>query len=303
MPVLSNAKGVYIVTQTPFGANGELDLESIDSLVDFYLQHGADGFTILGVAGEAAKLTPREAEQVTERFIKCAQGKPVVVGVSNPSLAQLAALAGRAMDMGAAGVMVAPPSGLKNEEELLNYFGSLFHLIGEVPTVLQDFPLATGVWMSVGSILQLVELHGQIQIIKEEDMPSLGKIERLRQSNGRRVAILTGNNGVYLPLELARGIDGPMAGFSHPEMLAGVYKHFVAGNVGAAHELFDCYLPLLSHENQSQWGVAVRKEILRRRGAIGNANMRQPGPRLGTHDYRDIELLLARLNRSLAKIA
>lgn len=297
---LTDARGVYIVTQTPFGANGEIDLDSIDSLVDFYLEHGADGFTVLGVAGEAAKLTPHEAEQVAARFIRRAQGKPVVVGVSNPSLAQLAGLTARAMDLGATGVMIAPPTGLKTEEELANYFGAVFQRIGEVPTVLQDFPFSTGVWMSVASMLQLVENHTQIQLIKEEDLPSLGKIERLRASTGRRVAILTGNNGIYLPLELARGIDGPMAGFSHPEMLSQVYRLHRDGKIEEAHDVFDTYLPLLSHENQSQWGVAVRKAILQRRGAIRHATMRAPGPRLTGQDHADIDLLLRRLAQRLA---
>jgi len=300
MSSLAGAKGVYIVTQTPFGPDGELDLDSIDSLVDFYLEHGADGFTVLGVAGEAAKLTPQEAEQVAERFIRRARGEPVIVGVSNPSLAQLVSLTQRSMDLGATGVMVAPPTGLKTEEELANYFGAVFQRIGEVPTVLQDFPFSTGVWMSVDSMLRLVEAHPQIQLIKEEDLPSLGKIERLRASTGRRVAILTGNNGVYLPLEMARGIDGPMAGFSHPEMLSQVYRLYSQGRVDEAHEVFDTYLPLLSHENQSQWGVAVRKEILRRRGAIRHATMRQPGPRLTARDQADIDLLLRRLATRLA---
>jgi 4-hydroxy-tetrahydrodipicolinate synthase len=300
---LNSMKGVYIVAQTPFDESGAVDLESIDTLVDFYLRHGADGFTVLGVAGESAKLSPDEAIAVAARFIARAKGKPVVVGVSNPSVAQLRDLTARVMDAGASGVMIAPPNGLRTEEDLFNYFGTVFAQIGNVPTVLQDFPFSTGVWMSVPTILKLVADFDAIQAIKEEDLPSLGKIVRLRQSTGRRVAILTGNNAVYLPLELARGIDGPMAGFSHPEMLSGVYRLYTQGKIEEAHDLFDSYLPLLSHENQSQWGVAVRKEVLRRRGAIRHATMRAPGPRLNAADMTDIDRLLARLAKRLGVTA
>jgi 4-hydroxy-tetrahydrodipicolinate synthase len=300
---LDSMKGVYIVAQTPFDDKGAVDLESIDTLVDFYLRHGADGFTVLGVAGESAKLSPDEAIAVAARFIARAQGKPVVVGVSNPSVAQLRDLTARVMDAGASGVMIAPPNGLRTEEDLFNYFATVFAQIGDVPTVLQDFPFSTGVWMSVPAILKLVADFEAIKAIKEEDLPSLGKIVRLRQSTGRRVAILTGNNAVYLPLELARGIDGPMAGFSHPEMLSGVYRLYTQGKISEAHDLFDSYLPLLSHENQSQWGVAVRKEVLRRRGAIRHATMRAPGPRLTAPDQADIDHLLNRLAERLAVTA
>ena len=114
------------------------------------------------------------------------------------------------------------------------------------------------------------------------------------------MAILTGNNGMFLPLEMGRGIDGPMSGFSHPEMLSGVYRLYTEGRVQEANDLFDAYLPLLSYENQSQWGVAVRKEILRRRGAIRSAVMRSPGPVLTATDHAEIDFLLARLDRALS---
>jgi 4-hydroxy-tetrahydrodipicolinate synthase len=301
--MLDQSRGVYIVTQTPFDDRGEIDLASVDSLVDFYLQHGADGLTVLGVAGEAGKLTRDEASAVAKRFIQRAAGKPVIVGVSNPSIAQLRDLTAKVMDMGAAGVMIAPPNGLRTEEELFAYFAGVFAQIGDVPTVLQDFPFSTGTWMSVPSILTLIERYPQIQLLKEEDLPSITKITKLRASQGRRIAILTGNNAMFLPLEMGRGIDGPMAGFSHPEMLSGVYRLFKEGRVEEANDLFDRYLPLLSYENQSQWGVAVRKEILRRRGAIRYATMRQPGPTLTAVDMGEIDMLVRRVQRAVAELA
>jgi 4-hydroxy-tetrahydrodipicolinate synthase len=114
------------------------------------------------------------------------------------------------------------------------------------------------------------------------------------------VSIMTGNNGLYLPYEMARGIDGPMAGFSHPEMLSGVYRLFVKGDAEAAHDLFDRYLPLLDYEAQGFWGVAARKEVMRRRGAIRHATMRRPGPSLSSTHMAEIDLLLRRLARALA---
>ena len=299
--MLSESKGFFVVAQTTFDDRGALDLDSLDSLIDFYLRHGVAGFTVLGVAGEAHKLTPEEALAVASRYIQHSGGKPVIVGVSNPSIAQLSELTRAVMDRGAAGVMIAPPSGLKTEEELLSYFATVFSRIGDVPTVLQDFPASTGIWMSVPSILRLIENHAQIQLLKEEDLPSLQKITRLRQSQGRRIAILTGNNGMYLPLELGRGIDGPMAGFSHPEMLAGVYRLFTQGRVEEANDMFDRYLPLLSYEAQSAWGVAARKEVMRRRGAIKHATMRTPGPKLTKEDLAEIDMLVGRVEKAVAE--
>jgi 4-hydroxy-tetrahydrodipicolinate synthase len=55
--ISETSKGVYIIAATPFTDEGELDLESTDRLTDFYLERGVTGFTILGMMGEAPKLT------------------------------------------------------------------------------------------------------------------------------------------------------------------------------------------------------------------------------------------------------
>jgi len=298
--VLEQAKGVYIVAQTPFDERGALDRSSIDSLVDFYVAHGANGLTVLGISGESSRLTADEAVEVSARFAARARTLPVIAGVSNPSLAHLAQVTRAVMDRGAAGVMIAPPAGLRTEEDVFNYFDAVYSRIGDVPTVLQDFPAATGVAMSVATIAHLIGAFPQIQALKHEDLPGLGKLTRLRQMQGRRTAILTGGNALYLPLELERGADGPMAGFSHPEMLSGVYRLLCAGRRDEALDLFERYLPLLTYESQGPWGIAVRKEVMRRRGAIQCAMMRPPGPRLMSIDHAEIDALLIRLARANA---
>src|SRR5690606_28675879 len=144
-------------------------------------------------------------------------------------------------------------------------------------------------------IARLLDAFPQIVIIKEEDLPSIPKITKIRDAASRPVSIMPGNNGVYLPQEMARGINGPVSGFSYPELLPSVYNLMVKGEAAAAHDIFDVYLPLLNYENQSQFGVAVRKEILRRRGAIRHAHMRHPGPVLTPRDIADIDLLVQRV--------
>jgi 4-hydroxy-tetrahydrodipicolinate synthase len=285
------------VAQTPFDPSGAVDFGSIDTLSAFYYRHGARGLTVLGVSGEAEKLSSDETIAVASRFVAASGGKPIIVGVSNPSIAQLVAITLDVMKAGASGVMISPQRGVQTDEELFGYFSAVFDRIGDVPTVLQDFPFASGVKMSVDAMLRLVELFPQIQVIKEEDIPSCSKVSRLRQSKGRRFQILTGNNALYLPFELERGADGPMAGFSFPEVLAGVYDRIVEGDRWAAFDLFDRYLPLLRYEAQGPSGVAVRKEVMRRRGALASATMRRPGPVLGDADQAEIDFILERIKR------
>ncbi|MTH79424.1 dihydrodipicolinate synthase family protein [Paracoccus aestuariivivens] len=292
---LKDCTGLHVVAQTPFRADGALDLDSIDTLSAFYYGHGARGLTVLGVSGEQGKLTPDECIATAARFIAAANGHRIIVGVSSPSLAQLVTVTQHVMAEGADAVMICPPRGTQTDDDLMRYFDEVFARIGNTPTVLQDFPVHSGVKMSPSLIRRLVEAFPQIGVIKEEDLPSITKITKLREELGTNVRILTGNNGLYLPQELARGADGPMAGFSFPEMLSGVDDLMRNGDREGAHDLFDRYLPLLRYEAQGEWGIAIRKEVMRQRGAMECAALRAPGPVLTALDRAEIRSMIDRM--------
>ena len=96
------ARGAYLIAVTPFAPDGALDLDSADSMVDFYLRHGATGLTLLGVLGEAPKLTQDEARRFTARVVERVAGRvPVVCGVSAPGFAAMRELAAALRDAGA----------------------------------------------------------------------------------------------------------------------------------------------------------------------------------------------------------
>jgi 4-hydroxy-tetrahydrodipicolinate synthase len=82
-------------------------------------------------------------------------------------------------------------------------------------------------------------------------------------------------------------------------MLGEVYERFVAGDAEGAEDVYDRYLPILRYEQQPGFGLAVRKEILRRRGAIRSAATRAPGPRLTAIEHAEIDTLMRRLERAL----
>ncbi len=143
-------------------------------------------------------------------------------------------------------------------------------------------------------------------MLKHEDCPGLAKLSRVREGSGGagtpRLSILCGNGGLYLPQELARGADGAMTGFAWPEMLVEVVALHAEGRADEAEDLFDAYLPLVRHEQQPGIGLAIRKEILRRRGVIASARCRAPGPSLTRTDAGELTRLMARLERRLEEL-
>lgn len=299
------AKGVYIIAATPFTDEGAVDLQSVDTLTDFYLGCGVHGFTLLGMMGEAHKLTADESLSVVNRVIGRAQGRQVIVGVSHAGLENVRRLSHEAMIAGASGVMVAPPPGLKGDDGIYNYYAQVFQALGpDIPVVYQDYPQTTGVYLPVNVFERLVDDFKQLVMLKHEDAPGLAKLTKVREGEKkpgrRRVSILVGNGGIYYPQEMRRGADGAMTGFAWPEMLVEVYDLFAKGRAEEAEDLFDIYLPLVRHEVQPAIGLALRKEVLFKRGAIKSPKQRAPGSSLTTADKSELDGLIARLERRLA---
>ena len=297
------ASGVYVIAATPFLPDGALDFDSLDRMTDFYLSAGATGLTILGMMGEAPKLTAAESQAVVARVLaRVAGAVPVVVGVSAPGFAEMAELSGAAMDAGAAGVMIAPPSTLRTDDQIVAYYQNAAGFIGDTPFVLQDFPLATGVQMSVPAITRIVADLPTCVCLKHEDWPGLDKISALRAPGrlDRRISILCGNGGVFLPEEMARGADGAMTGFAYPEMMRDVVRLMRAGDTDRAQDIFDAYLPLARYEQQPGFGLAVRKYVMMQRGIIAHDTQRRPGSALGPAARAEVDRLIARQTRRLA---
>ena len=299
-----SANGVYIISATPFTETGALDLESTDKLADFYIEKGVSGITVLGMMGEAQKMAPEESEQFLLRMLKRVGGAvPIVVGVSDPGMSNLVRLSRFSMDNGAAGVMVAPLAGLGTEQKVYNYFAQVFEALGDdIPVCYQDYPLATRTEISVTLFNKMVTDFDQLVMLKHEECPGLNKISAVRKASDeglRRVSILCGNGGLYLPQELARGADGAMTGFAYPEMLVAVVALHRAGEHDRAEDVFDAYLPYIRHEQQPGFGLALRKEMLLRRGVMASPRVRAPGPMMNAMDHKELDRLISRIEQNI----
>lgn len=302
-----SAKGVFVITVTPFREDGALDPESTDRVVDFYLEKGATGLTVLGVMGEAPKLTAEESLQYVRRVLARVKGRiPTIVGVSAPGFAAIRELSVGVMEAGAAGVMVGPAATVKTDDQACAYYDMVAETLGkDIPFCVQDHPLAyAGVQLPVPVLKKIFANLPSAVMLKHEDWPGpgLAKLAAMR-SMERRISILAGNGGgLFLPEELTRGADGAMTGFGYPEMMVDVWKAHTAGQVERAHDLFDAYLPLARYEQQSALGLAVRKYMLWKRGAIATMAIRKPGPKLSGADIADIDRLVARQQERLREL-
>lgn len=302
MRLTIDAGGVFPIAPTPFTPEGAIDWASADRLFEFYAGIGSDGVTVLGIMGEAPKLEPDESVELVKRCVAKMGGKPIIVGVSAPGFAAMRSLARQVMDLGAGGVMIAPPPSLRTDDQIVTYYAQAVEAIGsDIPFVIQDYPLTLSVVMTPAVIRRIVMDNPSCVMLKHEDWPGLEKISTLRkfqvEGSLRKIAILTGNGGLFLDFEMERGADGANTGYAFPELLIDVVRLSKAGKRDAAHDIFDAHLPLLRYEQQQGVGLAVRKYVMMKRGILAHDAQRKPGAGLTAAAKAEVDYLLARLAR------
>ena len=286
--------GVSVISLTPFTDSGEVDVKSLRSLLDFYMQAGVHGVTLLGIMGESNKVTERERDVIVRTAVEQVAGRvPVTVGCSAPGTFQTIEFVRRAEAMGADAVMVAPPPGLKNLNLVLEHYKRISDA-SDVPLVVQDEPTTTGVMLPPSFFTGVIEQVPTARYVKIEEAPTIMKVSRIQEATGGKLELFGGLGGVYFYEELQRGATGIMTGFAYPEILVRVYERFTSGKKDDARRYFYQYLPLVRFEAQlGVTGVAIRKETYKLRGAIASSHVRAPAPTVDAQTLAELSDLVS----------
>ena len=292
---MSQITGIFNILATPFHADGSVDYDSLRRLSDFQVKMGTYGLTILGVMGEAAKLTVEERTRVMETVVETVDGRvPIVVGASHPDMATCVSLAGEAISGGAAGGMIAPPTNPGADDDwVYSYYSDLAGKI-DGAIVVQDFPKINDVYMSPAVIAKIANEIPSARYLKLEDPPLMEKTRAILEG-AEQIEIFGGLGGMFLLEELNAGTSGTMTGFAFTEILVAIYDAFNTGDKARATEIFDQYLPLIRYENQPEINLTIRKELLHRRGAIANATPREPFRPIDAGTHEEISWALERV--------
>lgn len=291
------SEGVVSILPTPFNESCELDLRSLQKLVDYQLSAGVHGLAVLGVMGEQHKLTTFERRRVIESVVAGAEGAaPVWVGVRAYGTANAVEQAKVAEDLGANAVFVAPLADAT--DDVLTAFYQQVAGAVRIPVVIHDFPELFGSKISPPLVKRLLRDAG-VKVLNSEDPPVGQKISAVRAAVGEKVCIFTGLGGTHFLEELERGANGILTGFSFPEVLIRIYVLHRAGEREHAARLFDHYCSLIRYEFQPHIALALRKYSYMRRGIISSDSMRSPATAIDELTKREFEWVIHRASLAL----
>ena len=283
-------RGVYPILVTPFDDASRVDVESLQSLVEFQVQAGVQGIGV-ALGSEVMKLTEEERVLVTRTVVAQARGRIPVVINSGGSCTELALHYSRlAEGNGADALMLMQPPNTSGGAQVREYYKAVSDAVS-IPIFIQD---TSSSHVSADLALKIAEESEHVTHIKVESAPTPAMVADVMAKAGESLVPFGGAGGNYFIEEMRRGSQGTMPGCSNPEAFVKVWHLFQSGDErGAKDTFYRSVLPINRLAGQG-WGAFyhVHKEILRQRGVISTANVRGPMAPLDEATCRELQQLI-----------
>ena len=254
-------------------------------------------------ASEFTTLLDAERLTLVETAAQAVAGRvPLVVGVTGTSAGHSVVFAEHARRLGASAVIAMPPYPYTADLRQIVAYYTAVAKAAQLPVWVQNHLPPVGTPMGVTTLGALLEIDG-VEYIKEECKHAGHLMSEVHElADGRLKGFMGGRAGRHLLNEFRRGSHGTMPACEVVDLHVELWRRLDGGDVPGARDLYEAMLPLLTMEEE--YGVAIYKEVLFRRGVIGSTFVRQPGIKpLDAADLEELDAVLDRLQPRFASFA
>jgi 4-hydroxy-tetrahydrodipicolinate synthase len=235
--------GTFTALVTPF-RNGEVDVEALEGMVEFQIQHGVSGLVPCGTTGETPAMSEAEDRVVVETVMRVTDGRvPVIAGTGSNSTDMAIKYTKMAQEVGADGsLQVAPYYNKPTQEGLYRHFAAIAEST-ELPLVLYNIPGRTGVTISAETMARLAEIPNIVGV--KASTLSMNMISDVIRLCGEEFDVLSGDDPRTLPL-VALGGRGVISVASNvaPGAVSDMVRAMLEGDWERGRELHYELLPL-----------------------------------------------------------
>jgi 4-hydroxy-tetrahydrodipicolinate synthase len=258
----SQLRGVLTALVTPFASDGRIDDDTLRRLVDRGIDGGVDGVVACGSTGEFAAMNNAERRHVVETVIDQTAGRvPVVAQTGAVSTAEAVELSRHAEAAGASVLMVVSPYYEPlSEEETLNYLRTVADSV-DIPIMLYNLPVATGVNLSPATVGRLAHEVSNIRYIKDTS-GNMAQAGQLIHHYGDVISTFIGWDSLLLAA-ITEGAAGVMAGTANvmPAELVSIHRALCAGELQRARSEWARIYPLVDAIMSAPFIAAVKAAL------------------------------------------
>ncbi|RJS92670.1 4-hydroxy-tetrahydrodipicolinate synthase [Salinisphaera sp. Q1T1-3] len=196
--------GSMVALVTPMHADGSVDWQSLERLVNWHVEQGTHGIVAVGTTGESATLGFREHDEVIERTVEIVDRRvPVIAGTGGNATDEAIRLTRHAQRVGAdASLLVCPYYNKPSQEGLYRHFHAIAMAV-DIPQILYNVPSRTGVDMLPETVARLAEIDNIVAL--KEAKGSIERIHDLIEHVGDGMDIYSGDDGTAMESMLVGG--------------------------------------------------------------------------------------------------
>jgi 4-hydroxy-tetrahydrodipicolinate synthase len=235
--------GTFTALVTPF-RNGEVDVEALEGMVEFQIQHGVSGLVPCGTTGETPAMSEEEDRVVVETVVRVTNGRvPVVAGTGSNSTDMAIKYTRMAQEAGADGsLQVAPYYNKPTQEGLYRHFATIAEST-DLPLILYNIPGRTSVTISAETMARLAEIPSIVGV--KDSTLSMNMISDVKSMCGEEFDVLSGDDPMTLPV-IALGGVGVISVASNvaPGAVSDMVSALLSGDFERGRELHYELLPL-----------------------------------------------------------
>ena len=235
--------GIYPMLYSFFDDLGGLRFDPFLVQVDAALRSQAAGVAILGLGTEVSKLSFDERIAILGVVAKRLEGrKPLLVTVYGDTVTEQVEFSKRAIQSGASGLTLQPPSQKRDDGSLKHFFSEVIDAV-DCPIGIQNAPEFIGFGLSNHSLVSLANDHDNFTIAKLEC--NAVNLEAIASELGDSVMLFNGRCGLELPDNLRAGAIGLIPAIDTVDKTSEIFAEFQGGNEAKADELYAEVLPVL----------------------------------------------------------
>ena len=238
--------GAAVALVTPMTADGSVNFEKLDELIEFQISGGTDAIVACGTTGEASTLTHEEHLNVIRHTVEKVAGRvPVIAGTGSNSTETAIYLSKEAEAAGAdALLLVTPYYNKATQEGLYQHYSTIAKAI-DLPIIMYNVPSRTGCNILPETALKLALEFKNIVGIKEAS-GNISQITKLASLCRGCLDIYSGNDDQIVPI-LSLGGVGVISVLSNvaPQGTHDMVMEYLNGNEKKARQLQLDYLELV----------------------------------------------------------
>lgn len=240
-------EGAGVALVTPFHANGEVNYEKLEELVEEQIAKHTDCIVATGTTGESATMSEAEHVDVIRFVCQVVNGRiPVIAGTGSNCTQTAVELSCEAEAAGADGVLLVSPYYNKaTQNGLKAHFTKIAEAI-KIPCVLYNVPSRTGVNIAPKTIADLCRDVENIVGVKEAS-GNFSAIAEIMELSGGYIDVYSGNDDQVVPL-LALGGKGVISVLSNiaPQQTHDMCEKFFKGDIEGSRRIQLQALPLIN---------------------------------------------------------